>query len=379
MSEAIRFLHALAQALSTTALYSPGHPAAARSIEALWQALQSLLAAEEHPTFLFLGGAPIHAGRALHELSGWPWGPRLSTAGVQRVEFERQVTPASLTEFLVRTQLRLASGIEADAAESDLDGIRFGLVEVADGEDDAEEEMVEAEQEPEVPPEPVLDLTDELAAMGWVLAEAREGRVARSEADTVVRILASQLQTHPLPQVAVPGEFTDYPAYLAINTALLAMAVSGVAGIDRRGRHVLGVAALLADIGMTRLGEPFELRDSLSAADRELMESHTTRGSRLLIDVAGRGFELAATVALEHHLRPDGNGYPTRRYAPPPHWASRLVGVCTAYSSLRAARPFRPAWTPSRAAAYLEESAGTVFDIEAARSVASLVRDALAD
>ena len=378
MSEAIRFLHALAQALSTTALYSPGHPAAARSIEALWQALQALLAAEEHPTFLFLGGAPIHAGRALHELSGWPWGQRLSTAGVQRLEFERDVTPAALTEFLVRAQLRLASGIEADTAESDLEGIRFGMVEVADGEEE-EPAQVQAEPEPEEVAEPVLDLTDELAAMAWILAEAREGRVARSEADTVVRILASQLQAQPLPQVATPDDFTDYPAYLAINTALLAMAVASAAGIDRRGRHLLGVSALLADIGMMRLGEPFELRDSLSPEDRALMESHTVRGAQLLLDVAGRGFELAATVALEHHLRPDGNGYPTRRYAPPPHWASRLVSACTAYSSLRAPRPFRPAWAPSRVATYLEESAGTVFDIEAARAVASLVRDALPD
>ncbi|MGD9573322.1 MAG: HD-GYP domain-containing protein [Thermoleophilia bacterium] len=377
MSEAIRFLHALAQALSTTALYSPGHPAAARSVEALWQALRALLAAEAEPTFLFLGGAPIHGGRALHELTGWPWGGRLSAAGVQRVEFDERVTPASLTEFLVRVQLRLASGVESDTAEADLDGIRFGVVEVADGEEEDEEPSAEAAPDEGEPPEPVLDLDDELAAMAWILEEAREGRVARSEADAVVRILASQLQAHPLPQVAVPESFTDYPAYLAINTALLAMAVSEAAGIDRRGRQVLGVAALLADIGMTRLGAPFELRESLSAADRELMESHTTRGAQLLIEVPGRGLELAATVALEHHLRPDGNGYPTRRYAPPAHWASRLVGACAAYSALRAARPFRPAWAPSRAADYLEEGAGTVFDIEAARAVASLVRSAI--
>jgi HD-GYP domain-containing protein (c-di-GMP phosphodiesterase class II) len=378
MSEAIRFLHALAQALSTTALYAPGHPAAARAIDTLWEALEALMAVEEEPTFLFLGGAPIHAGRALHELSGWPWGPRLSTAGIQRVEFDADAAPAGLTEFLVRTQLRLASGPDADTSEASIEGIRFGLVEVA-GEGEQESDDLVAEPESEEPEELVLDLTDELAAMAWILEEAREGRVARSEADTVVRILASQLERHPLPQVAVPEDFMAYPAYLAVNGALLAMAASQSAGIDRRGRHGLGVAALMADIGMTQLGEPFELRDSLPAQERTLMETHTTRGAQLLIEVGGRGFELAATVALEHHLRPDGNGYPARRYAPPPHWASRLVGVCAAYSALRAPRPFRPPWSALRAVGYLEEVAGTVFDIEAAGAVSSLVRAALAE
>ncbi|HRP08229.1 MAG TPA: hypothetical protein PLL69_07035, partial [Gemmatimonadales bacterium] len=58
----------------------------------------------------------------------------------------------------------------------------------------------------------------------------------------------------------------------------------------------------------------------------------------------------------------------------PVHWASRLVGACAAYVALRAPRPFRPAWAPLRAIAYLEEGAGTVFDTESARALASLLR-----
>ena len=66
MSDAIRFLHALAQALSAISLYSPGHPAAAKALEAAWQALQVLLKRDARPTFFFLGGAPVYSGRALH-------------------------------------------------------------------------------------------------------------------------------------------------------------------------------------------------------------------------------------------------------------------------------------------------------------------------
>jgi hypothetical protein len=54
MSEAIRFLHTFAQALSALMLYSPGHPATRRSIESAWQALGALLKLNDRPTFFFL-------------------------------------------------------------------------------------------------------------------------------------------------------------------------------------------------------------------------------------------------------------------------------------------------------------------------------------
>lgn len=376
MSEAIRFLHALAQALSTAALYAPGHPAAAKATEVLWHTLETLLAVAETPTFLFLGGAPVYDGRALHELAAWPWGPRLADAGIQRLEFDERVTSAGLTSLLAQIQRRLEAGAsEPDDASPAIDGVRFGMVDVvAGGEDSASDDA--NTREDETPVEEQLDLTDELAAMAYIMEEARGGRLARSEADVVVRILAGQLDRIAVPQLSSPTDPEGYPPYLALHTALLAMATATQAGIERRGRHALGVAALLADIGMMRLGEPFEYRDNLDGSARPLMELHTTRGAEFLLSTGGKGSELAATVAFEHHVRPDGNGYPARRFAPAPHWSSRLVAVCSAYGSLRAARPFRPAWAPHRAVSYLEESAGTVFDAEAARAVVSLVRGA---
>ncbi|MEO8479612.1 MAG: HD domain-containing phosphohydrolase [Gemmatimonadota bacterium] len=379
MSEAIRFLHALAQALSTAALYAPGHPATAKAIEVLWRTLEALMATAESPTFLFLGGAPVYDGRALHELAAWPWGPRLAEAGVQRLEFDERVTAAGLASLLNRIELRLEAGAhDTEDASTPIDGIRFGMVDVIEGGEETEGDDANTSED-ETPVEEQLDLTDELAAMAYIMDEARAGRLARSEADVVVRILAGQLDRIVVPELSSPSDPGAYPPYLALHTALLAMATAAQAGIDRRGRHTLGVAALLADIGMMRLGEPFEHRDNLDGPARPLMEEHTTRGAAFLLSSAGKGSELAATVALEHHLRPDGNGYPARRFTPVAHWASRLVAVCSAYGSLRAARPFRPAWARSRAVTYLEESAGTVYDAEAARAVASLLRSARAD
>ncbi len=134
------------------------------------------------------------------------------------------------------------------------------------------------------------------------------------------------------------------------------------------------MAALLHDIGMTRLRPGIGDQSSLTAEERVIVESHPREGARLLLNGGGRGLELAATVAYEHHLRPDGGGYPQRRFPVPPHWASRLIGTVATFVTLRAPRPYRPAWSEERAVGALEEGAGTVFDPEAAQLLVSLLR-----
>ena len=100
------------------------------------------------------------------------------------------------------------------------------------------------------------------------------------------------------------------------------------AGVDASGRHRLGVMALVHDIGMARLPAGLGNKSTLTADERALVETHTAEGARLLLDDGGPGFELAAVVAYEHHLRPDGTGYPARRFRAAAHWASRLIGSC---------------------------------------------------
>lgn len=376
MNVAIRFLHSLAQALSTLGLYSPGHPAAERAAGTLWAALEKLLAEREEPTFYFLGTAPVFDGRALHELAEWPWSRRLADAGVRRLEFDRDATAASLLEFLREVQRRVASGapVETFPDEQRYPGVRFGRVAVLDSQLE-DEDLETDDDEPDTESRELsLDLSDELDAVGFIFREARQGRLARSEADAVVRILGAHLERHELPQASASQDHDLYLPFHAINSALLAMAVSTAAGIDVPGRHRLGVAVLLHDIGMALLPPELLREEKYTPEQRTLMERHPEQGSRLLLEQGGRIMELAAVVAFEHHLRPDGSGYPTLRHRQAPHWASRLAGACSAYVSLRAPRPYRAAWPPARALAYLEEGAGTVFDTEAAKGVAAMVR-----
>ena len=373
MSEAIRVLHALAQALSTMNLYSPGHPATKRSLENLWHAITALLAIEPHPIFLFLGTAPVYNGRALQELRDWQHSRRLADAGIQRLEFDPALTLESLGLWLERFMIRLTTGHPAsDEDAQPLKRAVFGTV------------AVYTEDEPEATgPRPVAgsaevlhDLTDELDTMAFVRAEATRGVVARAETEAVARILGRLVGEPEVPQASHGGDPERYHVVYPVNTALLAMVAAMNAGVDTAGRHRIAVMALLHDIGMTRLPAGLGNKSSLTAEERVLVETHTSEGARLLLDAGGPGLELAAIVAYEHHLRPDGTGYPARRFRAAAHWASRLIGCCATFTSLRLARPYRPAWSVDRAAHHLEEGAGIVFDPEAAKLVASVVRGA---
>lgn len=368
MSEAIRFLHALAQALATMALYSPGHPAARRGIEGAWQALAALLAREPHPAFLFLGSAPIFGGRPLHELADWPWSGRLADVAVQRLDVDRTITAEVFETLLDALQLRLSGG--DDVGEVHLLGVSYGPVVVEEAFDDGQPAPVEAPVEEGTRIVP-MDLGDELDAMRFVLAEARAGRVARAEVEAVARLLVALLADHALPQ-ADAADHSD-PAVQAVNTALLTLAAGRKAGLGADDLHPLAVAALWHDIGVMRL--PFDLasKSSLSESERCIVEEHTVLGASLLLGYGGRSLTLAACVACEHHLRPDGTGYPSRRFGQPAQWASSLIGVASAYLAVRAARSYRAAWTPERALGYLRSGEGAVFEVEAARLVGELM------
>lgn len=291
MSEAIRFLHALAQAFSAMNLYAPGHPAATRAIALAWQALEVLLARAPDHAFLFLGNAPIHDGRPLHELASWPWSPRLAKVDLHRIEFHAGITAEAFRQFLERVQARfIRGGVPADESVEPLEGIDYGPVVVEDAEGAVaglipEEYALAVENSAEL----VIDMVDELEAFMFIREEAGAGRVAWAEAEAVVRLLIGYSLHLKLPQAAAPADHLMYPAVHAINTTCLVIAAGQTMGLERADLQRLGLAALLHDVGMARLPARFTTAARLSEADRATMESHPAEGAALLLTGGGSG------------------------------------------------------------------------------------------
>jgi putative nucleotidyltransferase with HDIG domain len=371
MSNSVRFLTALSQALSTMSLYGDDHPATTRAVDAALERLRELQEPEPKLHFTFLSGEVLFGSEVIHELEGWEWSGRLMKAGIERMEFLSPVTPDQFGRFLSHLAVRL--GIRP-AAAVDLwqmgdSAIRFGHVTLAEG------QKVRAE------PARVATLTytlrEERETMDWVHQEIQKGaKLPMVEADAVVRSLsiamhAEQAMVLPLLQLK---EFDQYTTTHSMNVSVLAMALGEYLDLGGATVRALGVAGLLHDLGKTCIPREILVKPGkLTDSERLVIREHPIVGARILL-ASQEPMELAAVVAYEHHVMLDGGGYPTLGDARGAQYASMLVHVCDVYDALRTHRPYREAWESERALAYILDRAGIEFDPAIAQAFIAMMR-----
>ena len=210
-------------------------------------------------------------------------------------------------------------------------------------------------------------LHEDLKVAYWILVtEAREKRVRSIEADALIRSLYATLHARARPTLAifdVPRP-EIYAVAHAVNVAMTTMAVAERLGYNDKEARSLGLAGLLKDIGQATVAtEVLGRTNALEGGDLEQIRQHPIDGARMLIST-DEPLELAAVVAYEHHLGPDGHGYPPLAHPRPAHFASRLVRLVDAFCALHVRRPHRDAWAFEEVLSHLAERAGVEFDRE---------------
>ena len=381
MSEAIRFLTSLAQALAKMSLYADGHPTRAKAADASLAQLRELQRVDATPRFSFLGPAVVYGDRAIRELSDWDWAAKLSGSGIQRIEFPESVDPEEYRGFLeeILTNIALVAGgklrSEAELAQSRLTPIRFGAIGVR-----ASQERSATTQEAEHAPEPALqlDLTEEADVVMWMHDEvAARGRLPLVEAEIVIDSLSSAMhqQANALVPLLTLKEFDQYTTTHALNVAVLAMGLAEHLGLSTREVRAYGVAGLLHDLGKVKVPvEIVQKPGALTPEERAIMCQHPVDGARLILESDNR-LDLSAAVAFEHHIMIDGGGYPTRRSRRDCHHASMLVHVCDVFDALRTHRPYRVAWETNAVVDYITQRMNTEFHPDIARAFITMLRE----
>ncbi|MEK7329681.1 MAG: HD domain-containing phosphohydrolase, partial [Candidatus Eisenbacteria bacterium] len=140
----------------------------------------------------------------------------------------------------------------------------------------------------------------------------------------------------------------EYTYAHAVNVCLVAVTMGRLLDMDRRALADLGVAALLHDVGKAAVADQIQHPlESFTEAERAAAERHPLEGAMLL----ARSTTLNQTtlrcmrVALEHHMVPDGSGYPAASGRWPQSVMSRLVAVADCYVSLLGHRSERGSCT----------------------------------
>jgi len=380
MTEAIRFLTSLAQALAKMSLYADGHPTRAKAADASFAQLRELQKVDATPRFSFLGPAVVYGDRAIRELSDWDWSARLSGAGIQRIEFPESVDPDEYRGFLeeILTNIALVAGgklrSEAEQALGRLTPIRFGAIGVRA----SQERSTTIEEADTSEPAIQLDLTEEADVVMWMHDEvAARGRLPLVEAEIVIDSLASAMhqQANALVPLLTLKEFDQYTTTHALNVAVLAMGLAEHLGLSTREVRSYGVAGLLHDLGKVKVPvEIVQKPGALTPEERAIMCHHPVDGARVILESDNR-LDLSAAVAFEHHIMIDGGGYPSRRSRRDCHHASMLVHVCDVFDALRTHRPYRVAWETNAVVDYITQRMNTEFHPDVARAFVVMLRE----
>jgi HD-GYP domain-containing protein (c-di-GMP phosphodiesterase class II) len=149
-----------------------------------------------------------------------------------------------------------------------------------------------------------------------------------------------------LVEVMNPVYAGDFLAHHSLNVAFLSSRVGLGLGLDYKQLTELSVAAILHDIGMTKLDADCYLHDRpLSKQERDAVEQHPYLGWQFFEKLSG-DFPWLLRVIEEEHLREHGQGYPAGKKGEL-HIYSKIIGVCDAFEALSHQRLFRKAFHPA--------------------------------
>jgi hemerythrin-like metal-binding protein len=141
----------------------------------------------------------------------------------------------------------------------------------------------------------------------------------------------------------------------------------------------LGTASILHDVGKIGVPDSILLKPgALTASERRTMERHASEGGAILrkagVLLAGsRQFLVAAEIAVCHHERWDGRGYPNKLAGAAIPLAARIVAVADVFDALTSERPYKKAWSHEEGLNYVLENAGSQFDPVIAAALADVL------
>ncbi|MGZ5052918.1 MAG: HD-GYP domain-containing protein [Methylobacter sp.] len=154
----------------------------------------------------------------------------------------------------------------------------------------------------------------------------------------------------------------DTLARKSVNVCILALVFGKHIGIPKEKMYVLGLGALLHDIGMVQIpSRILSKKQPLTCSERSTMEKHTEYGLALLSKTPGIPVD-ALKIVYSHHERMDGKGYPQKLQAKEISLLARMVAIVSVYEALTRERYYSQTLSPVAALKYLYTSSKTIFD-----------------
>ena len=367
----------LSGALRSAVLYSTSHPSVGEHVRGLVAAVQHLHQIEPVVLIGFIGGEVIADDTPLLEVTAYRTEliQYMQALGINRLLLERGVTIEEITSFVqavAKPVLPAPSSQTADSSGAvDIDflklrHLRAGRIPVDVTVGKWGSRAVTVRQ--------VYSGSIESARMVWESARL-EGTPDAPVAHETVEHLAEAVDSSAGIMIGLTGmkEHDEYTFTHMVNVSILTMAQARTLGIEGLQLRILGLAALLHDIGKVRtpldiLNKPTDLTPDEFA----IMKRHPTDGATIL-RAAREMPRLAAVVAFEHHLRGDGTGYPRGLTREPVNLGTVLCAIADIYDAMRTNRVYSQPSPTERIIRVMTANDGSRFDLHLVRRFIDLM------
>ena len=173
-----------------------------------------------------------------------------------------------------------------------------------------------------------------------------------------------EAQFEMLARLAAAAEFRDDDTgQHTRRVGDLSVTIAQHLGLPEAEIELIRLAAPLHDLGKIAipdaiLGKP----GKLTGEEFDQMKTHTTIGAEMLAGSPFALVEMAEQIALTHHEKWDGSGYPSGLAGDAIPMAGRIVAVADVFDALTHSRPYKPAWSTADAVAEIQSQSGRHFD-----------------
>lgn len=185
----------------------------------------------------------------------------------------------------------------------------------------------------------------------------------------VERLEAAQLnlrlsQEETVQRLAIAAEFRDNATAQHIRRmSHYSTLLARKAGLDEERCELIRIASPMHDIGKIGTPDNILLKPGLFTPEEfQAITKHTEMGYRILAGSDSQLLKLAAMIALTHHEKFDGTGYPQGLVGEAIPIEGRIVSVADAFDALTTKRVYKPAFSPDQAVDIMRQQRGTHFD-----------------
>ena len=191
-----------------------------------------------------------------------------------------------------------------------------------------------------------------------------EGALQRREVALRQRAALQAAHQEMLLRLTMAAEFRDDETGAHVQRMrAYAGAMAAALGWPTAAVAELHLAAALHDVGKIGIADEILRKPGrLTDAERQAMQEHTRIGHRILAGSENPVVEMAARIALHHHERWDGMGYPDGLAGEAIPIEARIVAIADVYDALSHERVYKAAWPEADVLALLERERGRGFD-----------------